>query len=208
MTALEIPGLDVSRETTQSLLDFEALVRKWTTAINLVSKSTMSEIWQRHVADSAQIFKYAPPGAKEWLDLGSGGGFPGIVVSILAKELAPELHMTLVEADKRKATFLRQAAQQLKLDVTVLDKRIESIPRQDADVLSARALSSLADLLSYASAHLSPAGVAIFLKGARYNEEMVEARSFWAFDVDIKPSCSDPGAAILVIRNIHRAAQA
>lgn len=208
MTAVGLPGVDVSRETVQTLLDFEMLLRKWTTAINLVSKSTVSEIWQRHISDSAQIFQYLPAGAKNWLDLGSGGGFPGIVVSILARELAPGLRVTLVESDRRKATFLRQAAQQFGLDVVVLDKRIESIPPQAADVLSARALSPLSDLLSHASTHLHPAGVAIFPKGARYNEELAEARSTWVFDVEIKPSCSDPGAAILVIRNIHRAAQA
>ena len=208
MTAVGIPGLDVSRETFQTLLDFEALVRKWTTAINLVSKATVPGIWQRHIADSAQIFQYLPPEARTWLDLGSGGGFPGIVVAILAREMAPGLRVTLVESDKRKATFLRQAAQQLQLDVAVLDKRIESIPPQDADVLSARALSPLCDLLPYAAAHLRPAGVAVFPKGARYNEELAEARSAWAFDVEIKPSCSESGAAILVIRNIHRAAQA
>ena len=140
MTAVGLPGVDVSRETVQTLLDFEMLVRKWTTAINLVSKSTVSEIWQRHISDSAQIFQYLPAGAKNWLDLGSGGGFPGIVVSILARELAPGLRVTLVESDRRKATFLRQAAQQFGLDVVVLDKRIESIPPQAADVLSARAL--------------------------------------------------------------------
>ena len=108
-----IPGLDVSRETLAALQQFEQLVRRWNSAINLVSKSTLSEIWPRHILDSTQIFSLCPPNAVTWADFGSGGGFPGIVVAILAAQLKPDLRVTLVESDLRKATFLRQAAQTL-----------------------------------------------------------------------------------------------
>ena len=200
-----IAGLDVSRETIDAMRQLEALVCKWTPAINLVSRATVADLWTRHIVDSAQVFLCCPKAARKWLDLGSGGGFPGIVIAILARELASGLRVTLVEADKRKATFLRQAVQSLNLDVEVKSERIEALSPQCADVVSARALASLVDLLGHANKHMRPEGVAIFPKGARHAEELAEARLFWDFDVEVQPSLSDAGAAIIVIRNIHRA---
>lgn len=199
-----VAGIDVSRETFDALKAYEALVQRWTPAINLVSKSTVAQLWDRHIADSAQVFAYCPESTRSWVDLGSGGGFPGLVVAILAKEFRPELHVTLVEADLRKATFLRQAAQSLGLAATVRSERIESLPPLAADVLSARALAALPDLLAYAEKHLRPGGVAIFPKGARFQDELQAARAFWDFNVDSRPSLSEGDAAILVIRNIQR----
>jgi 16S rRNA (guanine527-N7)-methyltransferase len=178
---------------------------RWNPAINLVSKATVEDLWQRHVVDSAQVFSLCPADTLTWVDLGSGGGFPGIVVATLAKELKPDLRVTLVESDLRKATFLRQAAQTLSLPVSVLSRRIEAVSPLNADVLSARALAPLSNLLGFAEQHLSPNGTAIFQKGARFAAEIAEARKAWTFDVDIKPSLSEGEAAILVIRNIHRA---
>jgi 16S rRNA (guanine527-N7)-methyltransferase len=199
-----VPGLDVSRETLAALQQFEQLVRRWTPAINLVSKSTLAGLWSRHILDSAQIFSLCPPSATTWADLGSGGGFPGIVVAILAKQLKPDLRVTLVESDLRKATFLRQAAQALSLPVPVHSARIESLDSLQADVVSARALAPLPDLLAHADRHLAAGGVAIFPKGARFAEELAEARKSWGFEVDMQQSHSDSAAAMLVIRNIHR----
>lgn len=202
---LSIAGLDVSRETFETLKAYEALVQRWNPAINLVSKTDVSALWQRHILDSAQIFALCPRAALSWVDLGSGGGFPGLVVAILAKELHPSLRVTLIESDLRKATFLRQASQTLGLAVSVLSKRIESLSPANADVLSARALAPLSSLLGFADQHMAPAGTAIFPKGARAAEEIAEAEKTWTFDVDIRHSLSDAEAAILVIRNIHRA---
>lgn len=199
-----VGGVNVSRETFTALKAYEALVRRWNSAINLVSKSSLQEIWARHIADSAQIFALCPPSATRWADLGSGGGFPGIVVAILAKDSMPDLRVTLVESDLRKATFLRQAIQQLGLAAEVHSQRIESLSPLAADVLSARALAPLSDLLAFADKHLTAQGVAIFPKGARHVEEIMEARQAWSFDLDTLPSLSDREAAILVIRNIHR----
>lgn len=201
---VSVAGLDVSRETFADLQAFEQLVRRWTPAINLVSKTTLPDLWARHILDSAQVFSLCPSSATSWADLGSGGGFPGIVVAILARELKPDLHVTLVESDLRKATFLRQAAQSLALPVAVRSNRIESLDPLNADVLSARALAPLSDLLAYADRHLAAGGVAIFPKGARYAEELAAAQENWAFDADTQQSHSDADAAILVIRNIHR----
>ena len=200
-----VAGLDVSRETLRALEGFEALVRRWTPAINLVSKSTLDALRERHTIDSAQLYCLKPEHAKRWVDIGSGGGFPGIVIAILARQFSPDLHVTLVESDARKATFLREASRTLGLSTTVLNERIESVPALSADVLSARALASLTDLLGFAHMHLRPEGVAIFPKGARYAEELTKAKEDWAFDVETHSSLSDSAAAILLIRNINRA---
>lgn len=204
-SALSVGGVDVSRETFERLQALEMLVRRWTPAINLVSKNSLPQLWERHIVDSAQVFSLCPEHATHWVDLGSGGGFPGLVVAILARSLRPNLHVTLVEADLRKATFLRQVAQQLKLDVTVHSERIELLKPLEADVLSARALAGLSTLVGFADRHLRPGGLAIFPKGARHQEELSEAQAVWHFDVHARPSLSDGNAAILVIRNIHSA---
>jgi 16S rRNA (guanine527-N7)-methyltransferase len=200
-----IGGLSVSRETFVALRTFEAEVRRWTGTVNLVSRSSLDSLWGRHVDDSAQIFHLCPPDAGRWIDLGSGGGFPGLVVAILAREMRPQLRVTLVESDQRKAAFLRQSVQKLSLDVDVQAKRIESLPPQGADVVSARALAPLADLLGFAEPHLKPGGIALFPKGARHAEEIETARKSWTFDLDIRPSAVDPDAALLIIRKFHRA---
>jgi 16S rRNA (guanine527-N7)-methyltransferase len=202
---ISLGGLTVSRETFAALQTFEALVQRWGSAINLVSKSALADVWDRHIADSAQVFAFCPQSAQTWVDLGSGGGFPGIVVAVLAKNKKPDLRVTLVESDLRKATFLRQAAQTLDLNVNVVSERIESLRPLRADVLSARALAPLTQLLEYANHHLAESGVAIFAKGVRHAEEIAIAQTTWAFDLDVRSSQSDAEAAILVIRNIHRA---
>lgn len=201
----EIAGVSVSRETFSALEEFAALVRRWNPAINLVSKSTIPDLWGRHIVDSAQLFSHSPPDAKLWLDIGSGGGFPGVVVAVLAKELQPQLKVSLVESDLRKATFLREACRTLNLNAYVHSVRIESLPPAGADILSARALAPLPALLAYADQHLNTAGIALFPKGAQYDSELSEARRAYLFDVKLFPSLLEPTAAILEIRNIRRA---
>lgn len=200
-----VGGQSVSRETFTTLQALEAEVRRWTPTVNLVSRASLDHLWERHIDDSAQIFRACPPNATHWLDLGSGGGFPGLVIAILARELQPGLRITLVESDQRKAAFLVQTARILGLTVEVQARRAESLPPQMADVVSARALASLDSLLSLAEPHLKQGGIAVFPKGARHSEEVSEARRSWSFDLKILPSISDPQAAILIIGKIHRA---
>jgi 16S rRNA (guanine527-N7)-methyltransferase len=202
---LTVGGATVSRETFAALQQLESLVQRWTKAVNLVSNASLRDLWQRHIEDSAQLLAFCPQNAQSWLDLGSGGGFPGLVVAILAREARPNLRVTLAESDQRKATFLRQAAQGIGLNVQVSNSRIESLEPANADVISARALAPLTHLLAFAERHVTLDGVAIFPKGARFEEEIAEARKSWDFDVDVHPSLSEPEAAILVIRKIHRA---
>ena len=122
---IAVAGLSVSRETFLALEDFSALVKRWNPAINLVSKTTIPDFWNRHILDSAQLFTLCPAQARLWLDLGSGGGLPGIVIAILARELRPDLRVVMVESDQRKATFLREACRSLNLRADIHSARIE-----------------------------------------------------------------------------------
>lgn len=202
MTAdLVLAGLNVSRETEQRLRDFVLLLEKWNAAINLISRSTIGQVWSRHILDSAQIFSYASS-AKRWVDLGSGGGFPGIVVAILALELAPNMKIILVESDQRKAAFLRQAGQTLGLSIDVIADRIEAISSLTADVVSARALAALPQLCVFAKSHLVPDGTAIFLKGKSCGAEIADARKDWNFSLESRASITDPSAVVLVLKGI------
>jgi 16S rRNA (guanine527-N7)-methyltransferase len=197
-----IHGLDVSRETEARLSAFAALVARWNPRINLVSAATLAQFSTRHLLDSMQLWPLARPGWQHWADLGSGGGFPGIVIAILATEHYPAARISLVESDQRKATFLRTAARELALPVDVHAARAESLAPLQADVLSARALASLSALLPLAQRHLGPDGRALFPKGRRYNEELTDTRRDWTFDLTLHPSLSDPEARILQIERI------
>lgn len=194
---------NVSRETMADLDEYHALIQKWNPAINLVSKATLPVIWERHFLDSAQILPLANINSGHWVDVGSGGGFPALVVAVLAKG-SPKLHFTLVESDQRKAVFLRTVAQQLSLPVTVLSKRIEDLDPLEADILTARAMAQLSTLLELASVHLKPEGRALFPKGAKFRAEVDEALDLWAFQSDEYPSITDGQAVILSLGEIRR----
>jgi 16S rRNA (guanine527-N7)-methyltransferase len=194
----------VSRETILRLEAYEELIRRWTPRINLVSSGTLDDLWSRHFADSAQLLDLAPKWASHWADLGSGGGFPGLVIAILAAEARPELETTLVESDQRKAAFLTTAARALGLSVEVLPERIESLPPIGADVLSARALGPLDTLLRHAQRHLAADGVALFPKGARVDAELAHALEHWRFSYQKEPSKTDATGVVLIIGGISR----
>ncbi len=196
-------NLSVSRETMSALRRLEELLQKWNQKINLVSKSTIDEVWTRHIIDSAQIFELVPSW-RLWADFGSGGGFPGLVVAILAKEKRPESKTVLVESDHRKAVFLRTVIRELELRATVYSERIEDLKRLDADVVSARALADLTSLLGYASRHLKRGGSALFLKGSTWEQEVEAARQQWLFSLVFHESKTDRAAAILEVKDIRR----
>lgn len=196
--------VDVSRETLARLEAYEALLKKWNGAINLVSPQTISQVWTRHFLDSAQIFTLRAENARSWTDLGSGGGFPGAVVAIMAAEQAPGLALTLVESDTRKAAFLMTVGRELGLKYRVLSQRIEAIPPLSSDVLSARALAPLAELLGFSERHLAHGGICLFPKGVRWREELAEAEKLWAFKTTLHKSVTDSEAVILKIEGIER----
>lgn len=198
-----VAATNVSRETLARLDVYAALLERWTPSINLVSKATLPDLWRRHFLDSAQILDISPP-ATTWADLGSGGGFPGLVVAILAAESRPGLHVTCVESDKRKATFLRTVVRETGVTAEIVSKRIEDAPPLEADVISARALAPLDGLLSLAERHLKPGGTAIFPKGANHAAEVTGALVNWSFELDTYPSKTDSDATILKLGDIRR----
>lgn len=197
-----IGSLNVSRETYERLEHYEALLQKWNPKINLVSKATLGEIWNRHIVDSAQIYQLAPESSLNWSDLGTGGGFPGMVIAILSKELAPERRVTLVESDQRKCAFLRTVARETGCDVTVHADRIEKLDPLNADILSARALSSLTALLEFATLHLNETGSCLFPKGLTWQNELAEAQDSWRFEYEAITSETSEDAVILRINEI------
>ena len=194
--------LNVSRETLERLRRLMALVAKWNPAINLIARSTLDQGWTRHILDSAQVFFLAPKGARHWVDLGSGGGFPGLVVATMAQDSAAELRFTLVESDQRKATFLREAARELELTIKVIAGRSENLPALGADVLSARAFAPLDQLCAHGLRHLAPDGTGLFMKGGNFAAELASARRMWRFDVAAHASKTDPAAFILELKAI------
>ncbi|MGC1429956.1 MAG: 16S rRNA (guanine(527)-N(7))-methyltransferase RsmG [Albidovulum sp.] len=195
---------NVSRETLERLADFEQLLKKWNPAINLVARSTLGDIWGRHFLDSVQVFDMAPKDACSWADIGSGGGFPGLVAAVLAADERPEMRVVLVESDKRKAAFLSSCSRQLNLTTTVMAERAESLEPLGVDVLSARALAPLDGLAALAERHLGADGVALFPKGANHQCELNQALENWAFTYHKEPSKTDPHSVILSIRGVTR----
>ena len=199
-----LAGGDVSRETVEKLLTYQALVEKWNPAINLVARSTLGALWDRHFSDSAQVYRLAPSAARRWADLGSGGGFPGLVVAILAAGEGRDLDVTLVESDQRKAVFLQTVARETGIRVTVRAERAESLPPMNVDVLSARALAPLEKLLTFAERHLAPGGCALFPKGASHESELQDAIKTANFSYETTTSTTDPNAVTYKIWGISR----
>ncbi len=197
-----LTGVDVSRETIQDLETFSTLVTKWTPKINLIAKSSADDIWDRHIIDSVQIYKYAPKQFGTWVDLGSGGGFPGIVMAVLGKAKQPTARFVLVESDQRKAAFLRTAIRELGVSAEVVAERIEAAPPQEADVVSARALTPLSGLLPLVSRHIAANGIALLHKGKQASQEVAEARKQATFELEDHASFTDPQARILAIQRI------
>lgn len=193
--------MSVSRETDK-LAQFAALIRKWNPRINLVAPATLGQIESRHIQDSVQLAEAAANARGGWLDIGSGGGLPGIVLAICA----PERSFTLADSDARKSVFLRTAARELGLtNVMVLNDRIEALSPQQASHISARALAPLPKLLAYALPHLAPAGEAWLMKGKNWQEEVAAARDFFDFDFEPIESRTEEGAVILHITGLRNA---
>jgi 16S rRNA (guanine527-N7)-methyltransferase len=196
----------VSRETLDRLRIYEGLLKSWQRAVNLVSPATLDEIWHRHFADSAQLLSRAPEGGKIWIDLGSGGGFPGLVLAILLAEKNPDARMTLVESDSRKAAFLGEVSRKTGVAVEIRCERIEKCAThaksQIKDVISARALAPLSKLLGLVLPIFSPHTVALFPKGRDAEAEVLEARQQFAFDCTLFPSLTDAQARIVALRNL------
>ena len=194
-------GADVSRETIEKLRAFAALLEKWTKSINLIAPKSVPDIWERHILDSAQLFTLAPENWVSWTDLGSGGGLPAVVISIMDQQQRP---ITLVESDQRKCLFLKTVRRELSLNMTVEHSRIETATLTPSSILTARALAPLADLLAFSESSLSPNGTALFAKGENYKTELDVAQKNWQFDLSLHQSLTNQDARILEISRIRR----
>ncbi len=194
---------DVTAETKEALACFVALLRKWQGTHNLVARSTLDHVWTRHVADSLQLLKHAPD-FRHWIDLGTGAGFPGLVVAIACRD-EPNRRFTLVEANSKKAAFLRAAARESGARVSVVAQRIEEHApmAEPGDIVSARALAPLPELLRLGAPYLTADGVMLFLKGQDFVQELGRASKSWDFDVLDSASVTDPGGRVLTIRNLR-----
>jgi 16S rRNA (guanine527-N7)-methyltransferase len=197
--AMAAAGIDVSRETLERLSCYLELLRSWQGAINLVGASTLADPWRRHILDSAQIAPHLPPTAGTVLDLGSGAGFPGLVLALLG---APGVQ--LVESDRRKAQFLREAARATNAPVAIHAARIEQLELR-ADVVTARALAPLPRLLDLAAHVLAPRGLCLFLKGQSVLDELTQARQSWHMHSEIVPSRSGSRGVLLKLEGVGRA---
>lgn len=190
----------VSRETLARLKAYVGLLDDWNARHNLVSAKSLAEVWRRHVWDSAQLAPLVPAGARSLADLGSGAGFPGLV---LAELLRDRVSVTLFESTGKKAEFLKAAAQRMGLMVQVRNERIEAGGQGHFDVVTARALAPLDKLLGYAQQKASPKAVCLFLKGQSLASELTQARKSWKMQVLQHPSATDPSGVILEVRELR-----
>ncbi|MGI9411150.1 MAG: 16S rRNA (guanine(527)-N(7))-methyltransferase RsmG, partial [Hyphomicrobiaceae bacterium] len=186
---------------------YEAELRRWQKVVNLVAPSTLDEIWHRHFADSAQLTEFIPPDARHLADVGSGGGFPGLVLATVLAE-SRDIRVTLVESDTRKAAFLRETARRMEIPVEILSTRIESNASVqaliDVDIVVARAFAPLRRLLSLVFPVFSYRTVGVFLKGRDIAHEIDRAREDWAFEVELHESVTDKEGRMAVIRRLAR----
>jgi 16S rRNA (guanine527-N7)-methyltransferase len=187
----------VSRETTARLQAYAALLLAWSGRINLVGRATLDGLWHRHFLDSAQLLALIPEGSESLVDLGSGAGFPGLVLAILG---VPGVE--LIEADGRKAAFLREAARITDTNVIIRGCRIEAVAPHTADVLTARGCAPLSRLLELGERFIGRQTTCLFLKGARAEEELTEAGKAWTMTVTRHPSRADPGGSILSLQQV------
>lgn len=191
------PALNVSRETLGRLKLYVGLLQDWNSRHNLVSAASLEDVWRRHVLDSAQLVRLLPAGARTLVDLGSGAGFPGLILALLLED---ELSVTLIEATAKKARFLTEVATRTGVAVQILHGRIEETPPAIFDVITARACAPLDRLLGYAQRFAGPGSVCLFLKGQNVGVELTEALNSWRINVQRHPSISDPAGTILEVR--------
>jgi 16S rRNA (guanine527-N7)-methyltransferase len=194
---------DVSRETLDALSLYADLLRRWQRTTQLVAPSTLDTLWSRHMADSAQLLRLAP-GARRWADLGSGGGFPGLVVALCMRGVEGAL-VHLVESNARKCAFLRAVIRETGAPARVHDARIEAVLpslAHELDVVTARALAPLSKLLRLAAPALRAGCIGLFMKGEEARGELTAAERIWNMRAELLPSLTDPKAAIIKVEDL------
>ena len=193
-------ALSVSRETLDRLRAYVDLLTRWNARINLVGALSLADVWRRHILDSAQLIRHIDPAARVMVDLGSGAGLPGLILGILG---VPEVH--LIEADQRKAAFLREAARVTQVPATVHARRVESVEGLTADIVTARALAPLPQLLAWSAPFVGETSVCLFLKGQGLRDELTAAEEKWIMRTQILASLADPTGHILRVEGLRAA---
>jgi 16S rRNA (guanine527-N7)-methyltransferase len=193
----------VTHETIHRLTVYQEMLISWNVNKNLVAVSTLPQIWTRHFLDSAQLMPFIPETTQTVADLGSGAGFPGLVLAILAKEKNSPLCVHAIESTGKKADFLEAVVQELGLNAIVRRERIENIKDLRADVITARALKPLPELLKYANRLIHKDSLCLFLKGRNATEELTQAKKYWTFSTEIHPSQSDDSGNVLVMKDLR-----
>jgi 16S rRNA (guanine527-N7)-methyltransferase len=214
-------AFNVSRETIERLATYERLLRQWQKAVNLVAASTLEDIWHRHFADSAQLVLLAPQ-ARTWIDLGSGAGFPGLVVALMGADSGVTFpparlwgegtaRVVLIESNARKCAFLREVVREIgvgaRVAVDILSTRIETAATQASlqgpDVVSARALAPFGKLIDLAAPLFASSTVGLFLKGRDVAAELEAAKGTWKFNVELAQSRAERDGRVVVVRNLE-----
>lgn len=185
-------ALNVSRETLDKCAAYLALLEKWQKSVNLVARKTLDIAWQRHILDSGQLARYLPDGCKVILDVGSGAGFPGLVLSIMQ-----DATVHLVESDHKKTVFLQTVIRELDLTAIVHNARIESLPALAPDVITARAFAPLGKVIGLMAPHMAPHTVLLLLKGRNVEVELTEMPDYPIMSAVTYPSLSDPEGVVL-----------
>ena len=191
--------IPVSRETLARLEAYAALLTRWSARINLIGRDTITDLWRRHILDSAQLRAFVPNRARSMIDLGSGAGLPGLVLAILG---VPGVE--LIEADSRKCAFLREALRVTGAAALIRPCRIEAVPRHPVDIITARACAPLDRLVGLAEPFLGPDSECLFLKGERIEQELTIAREGWTMTVSACQSRSDPRGVVLRLQQVAR----
>lgn len=191
--------MNVSRETKEKLVHYVSLLEKWNKSVNLIAPSTVSDIWNRHIEDSLQILPLLPSEPSQILDIGSGAGLPGVVIS-----LASDHKVTMVDSDKKKALFLKEIRRHLGASYDIICERVENIPNQKYGIVTSRACANLSELLALSHPFLEEKSYCLFHKGRNYSKEVEDAEKEWLFNLEVTPSITDNEAALLKLSNIQR----
>ncbi|MDC3087032.1 16S rRNA (guanine(527)-N(7))-methyltransferase RsmG [Paracoccaceae bacterium] len=199
-----IENLNVSRETIKSFNQYETLLCKWNQKINLVSPNTLADLWVRHFLDSGQIINHVDASGKKWVDVGTGAGFPGLVVALLLRDRKIDCDIVLIEKNMKKVFFLNEVIRKLNLNVKIVNNNIDTIEPLNADILTARAFSELKKLIELTVRHRKQRGVSLFLKGENYRLELDKTLNYRFFDYDIFDSLSNSSGKIIRVKKIFK----
>ena len=205
LSAKSRKSLGVSRETEERLSVYVDTLIKWNQRINLIGRTTVADVWERHIVDSAQLNAMAPD-AQNWVDLGSGAGLPALIIAAMRVDNEPDFLMTAVEADQRKCAFIADVARKMDVPIKIINARVEDIAITGYDTVSARALAPLTKLLNYAMPLRADGAICLFPKGAKATQELTAAAKDWHMNCEKIQSVTDVGSVILKIKAFERVA--